>query len=217
MKLFDLDGPFQHYGGMVFDLLAANLLWLFLTIFSAGILSGPATLALYQSIYQSTVLQEGYFFKEFLSSLKKRFFFQLAFCLLYFIFMALSLFNLYLTFTGRFGALWLLPVYFFIFMELSLFCTVALPLLSQNRNLRFFDLIKISFIIANKHLPWVFLCTLPGAAVVFVFIISFFGYIEYSFVLFFLPALSALLIGHVILKKVLAQYHYFEGFGEKNA
>lgn len=212
MKLFDLDGPFQHYGGMVFDLLAANLFWLFLTIFSLGTLSGPATLALYQCVYQSVVLKEGYLLKSFFSSLKKRFFFQLGFCLLYFVFLALSVMNLYLTITGQFGVIWLLPIYFFIFMELSLFGTVALPLLSQNRSLRFINLIKISFIIANKHLPWVFLCTLPNAAVIFVLLISFLGYIEFSFLLFFLPALAALLIGHIILKKILAQYEYFEGY-----
>lgn len=212
MKLFDLDGPFQHYGGIVFDLLALNLIWIFITFFSFGLLSGPATIALYFAVYQGVVLRESYPFRSFFASVKKRFFFQLGFCLLYFIMMALSLFNMYLTLIGQFGVIWLLPLYFFIFMELCLFGTVALPLLAQNRELNLVHLIKIGFILANKHLPWVFLATLPNVLLVFIFFITFLGYVEYSFPLFFLPALSALLNGHLISKKVLAKYHFFEGF-----
>lgn len=212
MKLFDIDGPFQHYGGILFDLLALNLIWVFMTLFSLGILSGPATIALYFAIYQSVVRREAYPFRSFFASLKKRFFFQLGFSLLYFIVVSLSIFNMYLTLTGQFGIIWMLPIYFFIFMELCLFGTVALPLMANNRDLSLFHLIKISFILANKHLPWVFLATLPNVLLVFVFFISFVGYVEYSFPIFFLPALSALASGYLISKKVLANYNFFEGF-----
>lgn len=212
MKLFDLDGPFQHYGGIVFDLLALNLIWVFLTIFSFGLLSGPATIALYYAVYQSVVLKEAYAFRSFLYSLKKRFFFQLGFSLLYFVILILSVFNMYLTLTGAFGVFWMLPVYFFIFMELCLFGTIALPLLANNRELSLVHLIKISFILANKHLPWVFLATLPNVLLVFVILISLLGYVELSFPIFFLPALSALASGYLISKKVLSKYNFFEGY-----
>lgn len=212
MKLFDLDGPFQHYGGLVFDLLALNLIWLFLTIFSLGLLAGPAMVSLYDSVYHAIVTGQAYPFRTFFSSLKKRFFFQLAFALFYFIIMILSLFNIYITLTGQFGFLWLLPLYFFIFIELCLFGTIALPLLAQNRSLKLGHLVKISFILANKHLPWVFLATLPNLLLVFVFFITFMGYVQYSFPLFFLPGLSALASGYWVSKQVLAQYNFFDGF-----
>ena len=212
MKLFDIDGPFQHYGGIVFDLLALNLIWVLMSVFSIGILSGPAMIALYYAVYQSVVLREAYPFRSFFYSLKKRFFFQLAFSLLYFVIVALSVFNLYLTLIGAFGVLWLLPVYFFIFMELCLFGTLAIPLMANNPSLRFPHLLKISFILANKHLPWVFLATLPNMLLVFVIFISMIGYVELSFPIFFLPALSALISGYLVSKKVLAKYNFFEGF-----
>lgn len=211
MKIFDIDGPFQHYGSMLYDLLIANLAWLFVTVFSFGLLSGPATMALYQSVYQGVILKEAYPFKTFFVSLKKRFFFQLGFSLFFFTLLFLSVFNLFLTYTGRFGSIWLLPVYFFIFIELALTATVALPLLSQNRSLSFMNLIKISFIVANKHLPWVFLATIPNAFVVFISLLSFF-YVPASVLLFFVPVLAALGISQLILKKILAPYDYFENF-----
>lgn len=209
MKIFDIDGPFQYYGSMLFDLLVANLIWLFMTIFSFGLLSGPATLGLYQSVYHGILQKDGYVFKTYLNSLKNRFFFQVGFSLLYFMMLTLSVVNLFLTYTRQFGTIWLLPVYFFIFIELCLIGTVALPLLSENRSLRMLDLIKISFIVANKHLPWVFLASIPNILFVLIFGLSFL-YTPLSFLLFFVPALSALSIGQLIFKKVLAQYNFFE-------
>lgn len=209
MKIFDLDGPFQYYGSMLFDLLVANLIWLFMTIFSFGFLSGPATLGLYQSVYHGILRKDGYVFKTYLNSLKKRFFFQLGFCLLYFVMLALSMVNLFLTYTGQFGTVWLLPVYFFLFLELCLIGTVALPLLSENRSLRMSDLLKVSFIIANKHLPWVFLASIPNILFVLIFILSFL-YTPLSVLLFFVPALSAISVGQLVFKKILAQYNFFE-------
>lgn len=212
MKIFDMDGPFQYYGGILFDLLISNLIWIFISVFSFGILSGPATLALYQSVYRGILLKDGYPFKTFFLSFKTRFFYQLGFCFFYFAMMLLTVMNLYLTLTGQFGTIWLLPVYFFIFMELALTGTVAFPLLSQNRDLRFLDLLKISFIIANKHLPWVFLATIPNVILVVLVVLTFSGYLQLTIFLFFFPALNALAISQFVLKKVLERYQHFKTF-----
>ncbi len=73
MKIFDLDGPFQRYGTIVFDVLVLNIVWLLITVFSFGILSGPALTGLYSGMYAGVVSGEGYPFKQFFKRFGKRF------------------------------------------------------------------------------------------------------------------------------------------------
>lgn len=210
MKFFNVDGPLHYYGNMLYDLFVINLLWLLLTIISFGVLTGPVTIASYHSIYHGIVLRDGYTFRSFFSSLKRRFFLQLSFSLFYFLLVGLTVFNLYVIHEGMFGSFWLLPFYFFTFFELLLFGTIAFPLLAENRNLSFRNFIKISFFLANKHLPWSFLCAAANLLLLILISLIAFGYLHLSFLLIFYPGISAFLLTKIIYKKVLENYAFFQ-------
>ena len=96
MKIFDLDGPFQKYGTILFDVLVINLLWFVLSFFTVGILSGPALTGTYAGLYSGIVTGEGYTFKQFFRRFKRRFIPSLIFGILSCFFIGISLFIFYI-------------------------------------------------------------------------------------------------------------------------
>ncbi len=210
MKLFDLDGPFQRYGSMVFDILVVNILWLLLTFFSFGILSGPATTAAYSSLYTSIISEEGYMLKQFFKVFRKRFFSALIFGIFSLLLILISLFNIFMIFTESFGTIWLLPVYMFIFIEVGFISTFAYPLLAHTHG-KLMEIIKTAFFLANKHLLTAILASLINAGLLYLILNVVLGAINMFIYVFFVGGIVFSINSYLISKRVLKQYDFFEG------
>ena len=210
MKIFDLDGPFQLYGSMVFDIIVVNLMWLFITFFSFGILYGPATAAAHGSLYACVVTREGYMLKQFFIVFKKRILSGLLFGLISTFLVTISLFNLYVTFTGRFGSIYLTPVYLFLLIQLGFTITFAYPMLAHTK-LKLGQMLKLSFLLANKHLPTAILTSLLNASVLYLAANVALGAIGLAIYLFAAYGIVFTLNSYLISKRVLTQYEFFDG------
>lgn len=211
MKLFDLDGPFQRYGSMVFDILAVNTMWFVLTFFTAGILTGPATAAAHGSLYASVVSGgEGYMFKQFFKVFRKRFFITLFFGLISVFLTSISVFNIYMLFTEQFGTIYLLPVYMFIFVEVGFISTFAYPLLAHT-DAKFGQVVKTAFFLANKHLPTAVLASLLNGVLVFIVLNVLLGAVSMFIYLFAAGGIVFCINSYLISKRILNKYEFFQG------
>lgn len=210
MKIFDLDGPFQRYGSMVFDILVVNTLWFVLTFFSFGILAGPAITGSYAALYASVVSGEGYMFKQFFNRFLKRFFISLIFGIASNALIGLSLFNIYAIITGRFGSTLLLPVYMFIFIEVGFIVSFAYPLIAHT-NMKLLQLVKTSFFLANKHLLASIISSVLNLVIVLLIMVVVLGDVSFFIFLFFAAGITFSINSYVVSKKVLKNYDFFEG------
>lgn len=209
MKLFDLDGPFQHYGSIVFDLLSATILWLLISSLSLGLLAVPATIGLYAVCYNSILKREGYFLKTFFNAIKERFLFKFFYGLFYNLLFIITIGNIYLILSGYFNVIWLLPVYLFFLIELLLVGNLTLQLLANNSQLTFKQLLKFSFLVAHKHLPWSFAAMLLQLGLNFLVGIVLLGLVQYAILLFLVPGLIALAVSYLTGSKILERYDFF--------
>lgn len=209
MKIFDLDGPFQKYGSIVFDLLVLNILFFFIGFGSIGLLIGIANIAMYFAIYNSVIVGKGYTFKMFFSRFKERFLTGTATYLILTLFMILSGLNIWWILIGQITMTWLLPVYSFTMLELILTMTFMFPLAAHSK-LKIGGLLKYSFLLANKHLPTAVLSSAFNVFLVLLGIIVFFmGYVQYLFFFMFVVAIVALINSQLITKRALTKYTIF--------
>lgn len=210
MKIFDLDGPFQRYGTLVFDIIAVNTLWLVLSLFSFGILQGPALTGLYAGTYSGIVSSEGYTFKEFFRAFRKRFFQSMGIWFLSILIYAVLIVDIYFTLNNLLPGFFTYLIPFFIFMaiEMSFTATFAYPLLA-NSTTTFKETIKYAFILSNKHLGTAFIATIPNVIIVCIIALAFYGYPQFFPVLFFGMALVGCLNSYLITQKILTQYNFY--------
>lgn len=214
MKLFDLDGPFQRYGTYVFDILFLNTLWLIISLFSFGILSGPALTAIYSGMYAGVVTSEGYPFKQFFKRFKKRFFASLALGFICAIFISLSsvtLFYLLPTYFSNLSTVMFTAasaLYLFILIQVMFLSSYVFPLLAQT-DLKIRDILKSAFFLANKHLPTTILSALLNAFAIIVFVLLVIGYVQLFIFMFFGMGLIVLANSYLISKRILSKYEFF--------
>ncbi len=210
MKFFDLDGPFQRFGSMAFDILVVNALWFILTFFSLGILSGPALTGSYASLYACVVSDEGYMLKQFFRRFKKRFFVSLLLGIINLLLLSLSLFNIYSILTGIFGSIWLLPVYTFMLIEVGFIFTFIFPLLAHT-DFKFTKLLKTAFFLAHKHLPTSIITSVLNGALFVLVIFVLLGDFSLLLYLFIAGGIIFSINSYLISKLILNQYEFFKG------
>lgn len=211
MKLFDLDGPFQRYGTLIFDVLAINALWLVISLFSLGTLHGPASSALYAGTYAGIITNKGYTFKEFFRVLKKRFLPSLAVGLLSVLAYVIILFDLYFFSSTNLPSIVriiIMALFLFMAIELSFTLSFAYPILAISKT-SFKETLRLSFILANKHLGTAFLATIPNILMNVIIVLTFMGFVQLFVFLFFGMALVACLNSFLITKKILTQYDFY--------
>lgn len=211
MKLFDMDGPVQKYGSIVFDVLAANALWLLISVFSVGILQGPALTGLYAGSYAGIVTSKGYTFKEFFMIFKKRFLPSLGVWGLQVIATAVLFVDLTYTSLGLLPSYftYLMPLFMFMALETLLITTVAYPLLA-NTKLSIKEVLKYSFLMAHKHLGFTFLAAIPNAIMTAIIVLIFaFQAVVLFPALFFLMGIIACANSYLITGKVITRYNIY--------
>jgi uncharacterized membrane protein YesL len=214
MKLFDLDGPFQRYGTYVFDILFLNTLWLIISIFSFGLLGGPALTAIYSGMYAGVVTSEGYTFKQFFKRFKRRFVPSLILGLLFAFFIGLSSLTLFFILPNYFGHLSTFlyiaasSLYLFIMIEVIFVSSYIYPLLALT-DLKTSDVLKTAFFLANKHLPTTVLASFINAIALLTIFLIFVGYVQLFVFLFFGMGIIVLINSFLITKRILSKYEFF--------
>lgn len=209
MKLFDLDGPFQKYGSMLFDIIVLSILWLIPFVFSATLLTGPLNCGLNAGAYAGVVTQEGYTFRQFYHKFKKGFLRKLAVGILGNVVIFICLFNIYMVVIHRFGSDLLLPVYLFIFIEVGFILSYLYPLLAFSQ-LTLKEAIKTAFVLSNKHMPTSFLATIINGALVGLLVVISLGYFRLMPILFIAPGVVTATNSYLISKRILSRYDFFE-------
>lgn len=200
MKLFSLDGPFQKYGTMVFDLLMLDLYWFFITAFSFGLLFGPANVALFEAVNKSVLHSEGTPTKVFFATFKSKF-------LTSFLGNLIGLFALISCGVAAYWSLnnimpsWMFPLY----LALSIYIFMIFPYFIALINLTDFKLIKIikyAILLAIKHLPITLLNLIIMAISMVIIILS-----NYTFS-FLIGAPMMLVFSYLVKDRNLSKYDF---------
>lgn len=200
MNFFSLDSPFQKYGTIVFDLLMLNIFWFFTTFLSFGILFPLASAALFHSVYNVIIKQEGYMMRLYFSVIKEKFLKSLLLSLISFVLYGICFFNIWTVWTGLVDIIYLLPLYFVILFEVCITLLYAYALLGEtDMNLK--QLIKYGFLLAHKHLLTSILCILIIVATTFIL------YVTNLVPVIFIMAPVFLLMAYLIHKRVFDKYH----------
>ncbi|QUH30074.1 DUF624 domain-containing protein [Vallitalea guaymasensis] len=200
MNFFNIDGPFQRIGSLVFDIMVLGLLWTFISLLGFGVTIGAVTTALYTSVYYNLVKDEGYVYKTFFKALKNKFLKSTLVWLILAALYTLMFFNITSITKGVLDIPWLLPVYFSLTIELLFITLYIFPLMSTSK-LGIKKLFKYSFILANKHLPSTLL-----AVIITVALLALLYMINNVLLIIILAPIQCYLLSRLITKRILTQY-----------
>lgn len=200
MNFFSLDGPFQKYGTIVFDFIMINTLWLLITLFSFGTLSGIATVSMYSATYWGIYKSEGYPLKLFFSRFKKRFLITLGCSAVCIGIVLISFFNIKIISEGYITFTWLLPLYYVLIFYIIFILPYIIALLAETR-LRFKHIFIYAFILAIKHLPTSILILIINALLVLGI-----SYLNLGILILVAPATA--LISILISAKLFPKYDF---------
>lgn len=201
MNFFSLDGPFQKYGTIVFDFLMINTLWLLITLFSFGTLSGIATVSMYSATYWGIYKSEGYPLKLFFSRFKKRFLVSLSCSAICIVIVLVSVINSKLISEGHLPFTWLLPIYYALIFYMIFILPYIIALLAET-GLRFKHIFVYAFILAIKHLPTSILILIINALLVLgIYYLNVLG-------LLILVAPATALISILITDRIFTKYDF---------
>jgi len=146
-----MDGAFYKYGGMLADIMLVSLFWF---VFSLPIVTvGASTTAAYYVLTKRAANNDGYLFRDFWTSYKANlwmsirifFTFLIASYILY-----LNIANIHLVQNDTLRTI-IYPAQFVIALELLFMHFYIYPVLSRF-EMKFFQLFRAAFIMANRHL-----------------------------------------------------------------
>ncbi|MDA3845284.1 MAG: DUF624 domain-containing protein [Vallitaleaceae bacterium] len=198
MNFFDIDGPFQRYGTVMFDLLMVNLLWIIIILLSLGILSGPANVALYTSVNQSIRNSYDSPMRTFFRTFKNKFKVSLIGGILSMLIILTSIFSIFLIEAGHMPS-WLTILYYVVIFYLILVAPYFIALVSHT-DFKLKKAVKYAVILTIKHFPTSFLIIMIIGGLSILIVIS--RYIA----AFMAVAPTFLLISYLLSGRVLTQY-----------
>ncbi len=155
MGLFSLDGAFVKYMSLVADIIMLSALF---TVMSIPIITiGPSTTALYYVMTKRIYDKESYIFREFFSSFKQNFFQSFLTQLFLSVLIGILSFNVFMLLTGMLNfssavSMALGVIYLLLLIEFIIVSVYVFPIIARFR-LGFFEAIKVSFFVGNKHMP----------------------------------------------------------------
>lgn len=165
-KIFGLDSKFFKYGTIFCDYIIVVILWLFCSI--PIITIGASTTALYYVTTRQLSNREGYVTKDFFKSFKSNFIEATGVTLLMGIFLSVVLINIkFFTPDSAINTV-LYVLQYVLLYEILAFGIYVFPVLSRF-DLKFKELLKTSFFMANRHLLTTFSCALLIIASVLAF------------------------------------------------
>lgn len=200
MKLFSLDGPFQRYGTMLFDLILLNIIWLLCVVFTLGIGTGAATTALFYSIDKSIIRENGYTFSGFFKSFKANFLQATLIWIILAVSYAVVLINLFVLDLENipFGIV-LIVVNWFVLYQLLILTIYVFPLISKVEIGNTKQYLITAFKLANGHVL---------ASLACLFLVFSTCYLQYVVPLTVLigTSISAILVSKIVVGYVLKKY-----------
>lgn len=198
MSFFSIDGPFQRYGTIVFDLILLNFYWLLLTALSFGLLAGPASVALYTSVNTCIRESSGHVSKTFFSTFKNKFKISIIGGILALILLLVDGYAIYLI------SLEIMPEWMFIiYFAIGLYIIMLIPYymaMASHTDFNFKKLMKYSLIFALKHLPTTIIILVVNIFVAFAV------YFGFTYVVLIIVGPAFLLTSYLISGRLLKQY-----------
>lgn len=204
MKLLSMDGPFQKYGTIIFDLLLLNIIWALSIIITVGIGTGAATATLFYTVDKTIIKDRGHVLSCFLKSFKENFkkatligaIITVAYVI---VFLNLFVFDLkQLPFSIVLISVNYMILIQLIFISIYIFLLIGRLEIKQTK-----DYFITSFKLANRHLISTLLCMgiLAGALVTLYY---------FPMLVIIIVSVTALLISKVITRFVLKKYFFNE-------
>ena len=194
---FSLDGAFSRYGTLVADTLILSFMWI---IFSLPVITiGAATSAMFYVSTRRIADREGYITSDFWLAFKVNFKRATLLWLLLALIMIVLALNVWLMVsgfieTGTLGGVMsiVLPAQF-VFMLQFTFISIFMFPMTARFEMGFFQTIKSSFIMANKHFMTSITCTILLVTLVLVGIMT-------TIFLFAVPGIYAMLSSYMIMR-----------------
>lgn len=159
---FSLDGPFYKFGSMLADVMILSFVWLFFSIPIFTI--GASTTALFYVTTRRISNKEGYLLRDFWKSFRQNFL-QATACwmllVLLFIILLINIRNINIIGTMR---VVVLPFQYCFALELFLMSIYVFPIIARF-DLKFKELVKTAFFMANKHIFTSITCVVTGGAI----------------------------------------------------
>lgn len=156
MSFFSMDGPFVKYMTFFADIIILGVL--FLTTSLPIITIGPSITAMFYVMTRRIHDKEGYIIKDYFKSFVSNFFQSLMTSIVLTVLFMVLCFNIILVLSGLvfsldhlFGQIACL-IYMFLILEIFFISLYVYPVISRF-EMKFFQAIKMSFILANRHLP----------------------------------------------------------------
>lgn len=200
MKIFDMDGPFQKYGTMVFDLFLLNLLWFLCVIFTLGIGTGAATTALFYVVDKSIIREKGYVLSNYFKSFKSNFLRATLTWVLLAIAFAIIIVNLFFVNLKALPfAMVIQVVNYGAFIQLVFISIYIFQLIARVEIKTTKDYFLTAFKLANRHVLSSFIC---------VIILVTTAILIYMFPIYFIlaPGITAVLLSKIVIGRVLKKY-----------
>ena len=188
---FNLDGPFNKYGGMMADAMILSVLWF---VFSIPIITmGAANTALFYVTTRRISEREGYIIRDFWHAFTTNFVRATKLWLIVLVVIFFTMFNLLnLHLLGNMSA-FLFPLQILVLIQLSFISVFLFPAIARF-DMGFKQTLKTCFYMANRHMLTSILCVALLAALIY-------GTLFYIFILvIFIPGTYAMLASYLIIK-----------------
>ena len=190
-EFFSLDGAFNRYGSMVADVLILSILWI---IFSLPVITiGASTTALYYVATRRISEREGYITSDFWAAFKSNFFRATKLWLLVMLFALIITFNLLnMDQVGDMSFI-VLPAQIILAVQLVFICIYLFPVTARF-DMGFWQTIKTSFFMANRHFLTTITCVLLLVSLMF------FTIFVWEIVLFAIPGVYGIFSSYMIMR-----------------
>ncbi|MCL2701990.1 MAG: DUF624 domain-containing protein [Defluviitaleaceae bacterium] len=149
MKIFDLDSPVIRFLTMMADVMIISLLWILTSIPIVTV--GASTTAAYYVLTRRVSNREGYLLRDYFTAFRINFVNATLAFLTLMVFIIVPLLNIYnIEFYGRFGIV-ALPLNIVMIAE-AIFVYIHIFPMASRFDMKYRQLLKSAFLIANKHL-----------------------------------------------------------------
>ena len=200
MRFFSMDGPFNKYGTILFDLVALSALWLLINMFSFGLLIPLTTAGLFNAVKHVFIDEDGYLLGSFFGVFRRRLLPGLGLTAIGLGLYGLTAFNIWAVWSGLFNISFLMPLYLMITIEVTMTMGMACALLAET-DMTLVQLMKYGFILSNRHMPITILCIAAVALVAG-------ACIFYNFALAFIATGAVFwLMGWLIQTRIFSKYY----------
>ncbi len=194
--IFSLDGAFYKWGSLIADILVLSLMWIF---FSLPIVTiGASTTALFYVTTRRISEREGYITRDFWEAFKSNFKRATGIWLIHLLMLAVLYLNITnISLLGDMSQI-LLPLQIVILIEITIISFYVYPLTARF-EMKWTQIIKTAFFMANRHIFTTFTCVALAAAIIF-------GILAYPLLLLAAMGLYAWMSSYMLMK-VFRKYH----------